>query len=93
MSQEVTRRITYRGDPAYAHMLVRKLEQEGVQVEWEPPQELQELRDMASAAEAVVASIIATGTWQAMSYVAREFRDRLKERGGDIQIEGNEDDD
>lgn len=89
MSEEVTRRLTYRGGAITAHMIVRRLKEEGVRVDWEPPEER---RDLASAAEMVVALLVVHGGTKAIDAVVDEFREWLRERGGDLRIDGDEDD-
>jgi len=53
-----TRRVTYRGNPAFASMLVQMLEQEGATVEWERPVEQ---RGMAEMAQEVIVNMVAAG--------------------------------
>lgn len=78
---EQTKTITYRGGPGEAHILVRMLRAEGVQVDWEPPEER---RDLGGALQDYVVELLATGTVAAISYAIGKFRERAR---GTVQVE------
>ena len=66
-----TRRVTYRGNPAFASMLVQMLEQEGATVEWERPLEQ---RGMAEMAQEVIVNMVAAGNLVAIKAVGLRRR-------------------
>jgi hypothetical protein len=74
---QITRRITYRGNPAFASMLVQMLEQESVTVKWEPPREE---RGMAELAPEVTIHMAATGDATAIGAAAAKFRKHMNGR-------------
>ena len=80
---EQTKTITYRGGPGEAHILVRMLRAEGVQVDWEPPEER---RDLGGAFQDYVVELLATGTVAAISHAVGKFR-RLGRGAVEIQDE------
>jgi hypothetical protein len=73
---QMTRRVTYRGNPAFASMLVQMLEQESVTVKWEPPREE---RGMAEIAPEVTIQMAATGDATAIAAAAK-FRKHMNGR-------------
>lgn len=66
--------ITYEGDPARAGALVQMLEQQGVHVEWEPPQER---RSFGADVGAVALSLVASGLYDAIKAGVARFRERF----------------
>ena len=69
-----TRTITYEGDPARAGALVQMLEQQGVKVEWEPPQEE---RSLGTDVGAVALSLVASGLYDAIKTGVTRLRERF----------------
>lgn len=69
MTETVT--IRYRGGAARVSALVQMLEEAGVHVDWEPPQEQ---RDLQGIAETVALSLVASGTWDAIKAAVAKFR-------------------
>jgi hypothetical protein len=84
-----TRRITYRGNPAYASMLVQMLEEERATVEWERPTEQRGIQDMA---QGVVVQMVATGSVTAIATAVAKFRKHMHGRAA-ATIEDDEPDD
>jgi len=72
-----TRRVTYRGNPAFASMLVQMLEQEGATVEWERPVEQ---RGMAEMAQEVIVNMVAAGNLVAIKVAVDKFRKHMRDR-------------
>jgi len=72
-----TRRVTYRGNPAFASMLVQMLEQEGATVEWERPLEQ---RGMAEMAQEVIVNMVAAGNLVAIKVAVDKFRKHMRDR-------------
>lgn len=74
--------LTYRGPPARAWQLVQTLQAEGLEVEWEPPQERRDLSAVAEAA-AVELVVFAAG-WSskqvaaAVGRVVRRWREKRR---------------
>jgi hypothetical protein len=82
---EMTGRITYEGPPALANMLVQHLDEEGVHVDWQPP-ELPDERlsysvEVVSIANEVVVTMTVSGTTAAIELAVRKFRERVKGQG------------
>lgn len=80
----MTGRITYEGPPALANMLVQHLDEEGVHVDWQPP-ELPDERlsysvEVVSIANEVVVAMTVSGTTAAIELAVRNFRARVKGR-------------
>lgn len=86
MVDQQTRRITYRGGAIEPHRLVSMLRDEGVRVEWEPPEER---RDVAGAVQDYVVELLATGTVAAISYAIGKFRERAR---GTVQVDHDDED-
>ena len=84
-----TRRVTYRGNPAFASMLVQMLEQEGATVEWERPLEQ---RGMAEMAQEVIVNMIAAGNLVAIKVAVDKFRKHMHGKA-EVTVEVEEDDD
>ena len=72
-----TRRVTYRGNPAFASMLVQMLEQEGATVEWERPLEQ---RGVAEMAQEVIVNMVAAGNLVAIKVAVDKFRKHMRDR-------------
>jgi hypothetical protein len=85
---EESRTITYRGGPVGLQQLVRMLREEGVRVEWEPPEER---RDLASMAQDYVVELLAMGTIAGIQLAVDRFRKRAGDRGT-AEIEKGKDD-
>jgi hypothetical protein len=66
-----TRIIRYRGGPARVGALVQMLEEQGVHVDWEPPQEQ---RNLEGLAEIIVLSLVASGTYDGIKAAVAKFR-------------------
>jgi hypothetical protein len=71
------RRVTYRGNPAFASMLVQMLEQEGATVKWERPLEQ---RGMGEMAQEVIVQMVATGGATAIAAAIAKFRKHMRGR-------------
>jgi len=69
-----TRRVTYRGDPAFASMLVQMLEQEGAKVKWERPHEQRGIEEMA---QEVIVQMVAVGSLTAIKVALDKFRKHI----------------
>jgi hypothetical protein len=83
----VTKTITYKGGPARVSALVQMLEEQGVNVEWEPPTER---RDLTGAAEAIVLSLVASGAYDAIKAAVAKFRKWAPR--AEVTLEGDEED-
>jgi hypothetical protein len=57
---DVTRTITYRGKPPWHTALVQFLKEEGVRVEWAPP-DGEEQRGLGGDVNEVIVSLVSTG--------------------------------
>jgi hypothetical protein len=69
---ELRQRVSYTGEPAFSHILVRLLEEEGVRVRyWDPPRKRRSVQDVA---QGVVVTLIATGTTVAVESAVTRFR-------------------
>lgn len=82
---DVTRTITYHGDAARCGALVQMLEQEGVTVQWTPPQER---RGLGADINEVVVSLVSSGTLLAITAGVRKFRERFPRHK--IEVDGEE---
>jgi hypothetical protein len=71
VSQRVVR---YTGPPPFAGILVQRLEEQGVEVEWEPPYEQ---RGAGGIMEQVVIPLLVTGAYDAIKVGVRLFRERF----------------
>jgi hypothetical protein len=93
---DVTRTIRYEGRPELAGFLAYSLRQEGVRVEWTPPEPQEEPRgiDWATDVQQVVVTLTAGGAAYAIKRAVDLFRERVRAAGGDVnvEIEGEEDD-
>ena len=85
---QTTRRVTYRGNPAFASMLVQMLEVEGATVEWERPTEQ---RGMGEMAQEVIVQLVATGGVAAIAAAVAKFRKHLHGRA-EVTVEVDEQD-
>jgi hypothetical protein len=88
----VTRTITYRGQPPWHTALVQFLEEEGVQVKWSPPAE-EEPRGLGADATEVIVSLISTGTAAAIALAIRKFLNYGPRSKGKVEVDGKEPDD
>ncbi len=81
--------ITYRGDlgdPPLVGVLVQMLEEEGVQVRWQPP----ERREVRGMAEAVVVDLVADGALTGIKAAVLKFRGQFWRAR--VDVEGEDDD-
>jgi hypothetical protein len=81
-----TRRVTYRGNRAFASMLVQMLEQEGVSVQWERPDEQ---RGGGEVAQEIIVQMVAAGDLVAIKVAVDKFRKHMRDRA-QATIEGDE---
>jgi hypothetical protein len=86
---QATRRVTYRGNPAFASMLVQTLEQENVTVKWERPLKQ---RSMGEMAQGVSVQMVATGGVTAIAASVAKFRKHMRGRA-EATVENDEMDD
>jgi len=86
---QTTRRVTYRGNPAFASMLVQMLEQERATVKWERPLAQ---RGMGEMAQEVIVQMDATGGATAIAAAVAKFRKHMHGRAG-VTVENGEMDD
>ncbi len=82
----VTRTITVYAPGPRASALVQMLREEGVEVEWEPPQEQRGVGDMAVG---FVLSLVASGAYDGIKAAVKKFREWLP--GVRVEVEGEED--
>lgn len=87
---QTTRRVTYRGNPAFASMLAQMLEQEGATVKWERPDEQ---RGIAEIGQGVVVAMVVRGTDLAIKVAVDKFRKHMHGMGAEVTIEDDEQDD
>ena len=80
-------RITYEGDPALVSLLVQMLEEEGAEVQWQPPEERRDVRGMA---EAVVVNLVAVGVLTGIKAAVQKFRGRFGRSRVDVEGEDDE---
>jgi hypothetical protein len=88
---DVTRTVTYRGKPPWHTALVQFLEEEGVRVEWSPP-DGEEPRGLGADVTQVVVNIVSTGTIAAMAAAVYRFRNFRPRDKGKVEVEGEPDD-
>jgi hypothetical protein len=88
--RHITRRVTYRGNPAFASMLAQMLEEEGATVEWERPTEECGIQDMA---QGVVIQMVATGTVTAIGTAVAKFRKHMHGTAAATVEDDEQDDD
>jgi hypothetical protein len=88
---DVTRTITYRGEAPWCWALAYFLDQEGVQVEWSPP-DGEEHRGLGADAQQVAVSLVTTGTITAIRVAVRKFRNYGPRSKGKVEVEGEPDD-
>jgi hypothetical protein len=74
---QTTRRVTYRGNPAFASMLVQMLEQESATVKWEQPLEQ---RGMGAGTQEVIVQMVATGGVTDIAAAIAKFRKHMQGR-------------
>jgi hypothetical protein len=86
-TQEVTRKIVYRGQPPWHTALVQFLEKEGVRVEWSPPTQ-EEPRGLGADAHQIVVSLTTMGTWAAIAAAVKRFRNYGPKDKGKVEVEG-----
>jgi hypothetical protein len=92
VTEAETRRITFEGSGPFARALVQMLEEEGVTVQVQRGgQPATEYRDARGIAEAVVATLIATGADRAIRGGVQKFRERFANRGAVVRVEGEDD--
>ena len=80
-------RITYEGDPALVSLLVQMLEEEGAEVQWQPPEERRDVRGMA---EAVVVNLVAVGVLTGIKAAVQKFRGQFGRSRVDVEGEDDE---
>jgi hypothetical protein len=78
-------RITYNGDPALVGVLVQMLEEEGVEVRWQPPEER---RDSLVMAEPVVVHLVAVGVLTGINAAVEKFPGQF---GSRVDVEDGDD--
>ena len=86
---QTTRRVTYRGNPAFASILVQMLEEEGVTVEWERPGE--QRGGIGERGQDVVVIMLAAGGYDAIKAAVDKFRNYMHDRA-EATIEDDEQD-
>jgi hypothetical protein len=87
---DTTRRVTYRGNPAFASMLVQMLADEGATVRWDRPPERRGVGEMAPE---VIVQMAATGSVTAIATAVAKFRKHMQGRVVEVTIEDDEQDD
>ena len=88
---QTTRKLTYKGPPALAGLLVHMLNEEGVTVEWERPMEQ---RDAQGFVRDVLVNLTADGTLVAIALAVSKFRARVKGHADvDVEIEDQDEED
>jgi hypothetical protein len=83
---DLTRQITYLGTPGGLRLLVRELEQRGVQVRWDPPEER---RNQAGDAQEDYVELDVTGPAEAMQTAIDRIRD--EDPDADVRLEDADD--
>jgi hypothetical protein len=83
---QTTRRVTYRGNPAFASMLVQMFEQDSVRVKWERPLER---RGMGEMTQEVIVQMVATGGGTAIAATVAKFRKNMNGRA-EATVENDE---
>jgi hypothetical protein len=78
-------RITYKGDPVLVGVLVQMLEEEGVEVRWQPPEER---RDVPGLAEPVVVNLVAVGVLTGIKAAVQKFPGQF---GSRVDVEDEDD--
>jgi hypothetical protein len=78
-------RITYKGDPALVGVLVQMLEEEGVKVRWQPPEER---RDVPGMAAPVVVNLVAVGVLTGIKAAVEKFPGQF---GSRVDVVGEDD--
>jgi hypothetical protein len=78
-------RITYQGDPALVGVLVQMLEEEGVEVRWQPPEKRREVPGMV---EPVVVNLVAVGALTGIKAAVQKFPGQF---GSKVDVEGEDD--
>jgi hypothetical protein len=79
----VTRTVRYEGYPAVASLLVQTLREEGVEVEWTPPDESRVVDPVIST---IVLSLVANGLYDAIKLGVKKFEDmRMPKAQAEIQ--------
>lgn len=86
---QTTRRVTYRGNPALASMLVQMLEQDSTKVKWARPLEQAGMADMA---QEVIVQMVATGADTAIAASVAKFRKHTHGQA-EVTVENHELDD
>jgi hypothetical protein len=74
--------VTYRGSPAFASALAQMLEDQGVSVQWERPEES---RGLGADVHDVVISILSTGSYAMIQAAIAQFKRRFP-RAGDVDV-------
>jgi hypothetical protein len=82
-----TRQVTYEGAAPFASVLVRMLEDEGVTVQWDPPEETRS----GGVLEEIVIGLAVNGTYEAIKLGVDRFRQWAKGRAK-AKIDGEPDD-
>jgi len=80
-----THTVTYRGSPPFASMLAHLLEQEGLEVTWERPEETRGVGDMT---QAYVVEMAVAGSLGAIK--AAVARSRKHAPRGEVEIEDDD---
>lgn len=82
-----THTVTYRGAGAFASMLAQMLEEEGLQVEWEQPEQRRSLSDMA---QAYVVSMAVAGSLAGIKLAVDKFRKHAPK--AEVEIDDDDED-
>ena len=85
---EVTRTITYRGNPPWHTALVQFLKEEGVRVEWTTPPTVTEERGIGADVVQVVVNLYSTGTAAAIADAVQRFRNYGPRSKGKVEVKG-----
>lgn len=83
-----TRMITYQGGPARSALLAQMLRDEGLQVQWTPPEERRGI-DYSADIQSLVVTLTAVGLVTSMRVAVSKFRNRVP--SAKVKIEGDED--
>ncbi len=82
-----THTVTYRGSPPFAGMFAQMLQQEGLEVTWERPEETRGVVDMA---QTYVVEMTVAGSLVAIKAAVAKFRKHAP--NAQVEIEDYEDD-
>ena len=83
MAYRTTQQLIYQGPPALAGVLAQGLEDEGVDVDYEPPLET---RDFGTALAIASVVLAATGNLGDIFTAVRKFRQRFGKSGAEVRM-------